>query len=293
MSGSDRGKRHQDLGATVFGALAIFGVCVLIYALAFLNGREAERRQQTPAAYSQAAQADAQRACAGREDGAAFECIYERVKASQEQARGEQDLSAQQRAATAALAAAVVALITLVVTGIGVWFVKRTLDATLKAVEDTSEATEAMREANEIAKEAQAANLAIGQSQVRAYISLSNIAVCDLDDGFEVNFDVENSGQSPARRVNISFQVRVQGMPFGVAPRTMPLGDFSASHRERGKTFAFRLPEEWDGFINETSVFDITLVATFFDVFYQRREEPTHFCAIKGSDGYAFLRTPF
>lgn len=154
MSDSDRRKRTEALAVTAFCVVTIFGAIVLMYALGLLNGRESERRQQTPAAYSQSAQADAERACAGAQSDALFECVYERVEASQEQARGEQDLSAQQRAASAALASAVVALLTLIISVIGVWFVKRTLDATLVAVEDNSIATNAMIDANNIAANA-------------------------------------------------------------------------------------------------------------------------------------------
>ena len=51
------------------------------------------------------------------------------------------------------MVAAIVAAMTLIVTAIGVWFVKRTLDATLNAVEDTSKATMAMERQNELSAE--------------------------------------------------------------------------------------------------------------------------------------------
>lgn len=162
MHGSNRGGHSEALGFLALSGLLIFGA--LVWGLGFLQGSESERRRQIPASYSRTAQADAQRTCVGTESSAIFECVYEKVEASQEQARGEQDLSAQQRAAFAALASAVLALLTLVVTGIGVWFVKRTLDATLKAVQDTSEATEAMRESNRIARESV-------EAQMRAWVS--------------------------------------------------------------------------------------------------------------------------
>lgn len=163
MSAGNRGLRSEALATTAFCAAALVGSIILFYSLGVLNGREAERREQTPESYSKGARFDAERSCSGREPGALFDCIYERVEASGEQANAEQDLSAQQRAATSGLASAVVAFLTLIVTGIGVWFVKRTLDATLTAVEDTSLATKAMGEQNRIAflavAEAKQANL--------------------------------------------------------------------------------------------------------------------------------------
>lgn len=89
-------------------------------------------------------------------------CVYDRVAANHETALVEQDLSAQQRAATSALLTAIIGIIALVVTAIGVWFVKRTLDATLEAVKDTSEATAAMKGANEIAIAAQRPWISLG-----------------------------------------------------------------------------------------------------------------------------------
>ena len=123
MSYSNRIKRSETTAATSFGALAVLGTTIVLYALGVLNGRETERRERTPTSYSQAAKADAQSACAGSEPSAVFECVYERVEASQEQARGEQDLTAQQRAATSALASAAIALFTLIITKALKWMV--------------------------------------------------------------------------------------------------------------------------------------------------------------------------
>lgn len=154
MSDGNRGQGNPHLGA--YGvALAIVLCTIITGILSYSSGRESERRNHAPASYSRAAKQDAERACVGMDSGTAFECIYEKVEASQEQARGEQDLSAQQRAASAAMISAIIALLTLGATGMGVWYVKRTLDATLEAVKDTSKATVAMNDANEIAKAAQ------------------------------------------------------------------------------------------------------------------------------------------
>lgn len=208
MSDGNRGNRSEALAAAVFGALAVFGAIFLLYALGVLNGRESERREQTPTSYSQAAKTDAHRACAGLERGASFECVYERVEASQEQARGEQDLSAQQRAASAALASAVVALLTLIVTIIGVWFIKRTLDATLEAVEDTSLATVEMGRANEIAREALAlqgrAWLTVG-AQIEGHLEMSDQ---HPEIRISVALTITNVGSNPATNVALAVELR-------------------------------------------------------------------------------------
>ncbi len=152
MSGSGRGGEPSPVAGIIAG-IGIIIALALAWGLGLLQSSETERRQQIPTAYSRAAKADAERACVGAEASALFECVYEKVEASQEQARGEQNLSAQQRAASSALVSAVLALFTLIITGIGVWFVKRTLDATLEAVRDTSAATQEMQLANAITKE--------------------------------------------------------------------------------------------------------------------------------------------
>lgn len=195
MSGSNRGNRTETVALTAFCSIAVLGICALLYVLGLLNGRQAERRQQAPASYSEAAKADAQRACVGGEPSAVFECVYERVESGDQSARADQDLTAQQRAADSALASAVVSLLTLFISGIGVWFVKRTLEATLEAVEDTGNATKAMVRQNEIAEAAQ-----------RAWVSI-DVAISDasVNSGMEgaLILSFKNIGQTVAHQLDM------------------------------------------------------------------------------------------
>jgi hypothetical protein len=197
MPRGNRGKGYPHLGAS--GVLLAIILCSIIAGvLAYSSGRESERRNNAPASYTHAAKQDAQSACVGMETGAAFECIYEKVESSQDQARAEQDLSAQQRAASAAMISAIIAFLTLGATGLGVWYVKRTLDATLEAVKDTSEATQAMREANEIARDTK-------ERQLRAYICLDNtqvIAIAPIIQEYVIKINVYNSGTTPAHNLS-------------------------------------------------------------------------------------------
>ncbi len=145
-------KNSPDLGA--FGYFtAIVLCCTIVGGLAYGLGSQKERRQQLPASYAKAAKEDAERACAAIQPAASFDCIYEKAQSAQEQALNEQDLTAQQSAANSALMSAIIAFFTLILSGVGVWFVRRTLEATVKAVEDTSTATAAMVKQNEIAEE--------------------------------------------------------------------------------------------------------------------------------------------
>ncbi|MFQ3895322.1 hypothetical protein [Sphingobium sp. R-7] len=202
MSGSDRGDRTADLGG--FGILAAIAICCLIVGLlGYLQGQQAERDKQTSKTYSEAAQKDAQRACVGMEPGAAFECIYEKVESSNEQANTDKDLTAQFRAADSALFSAVFTFLTLAISGLGVWYVKRTLDATLKAVEDTSKATDAMLLANRIAQEA-------SEGERRPMIKIGYIALSRMDgDAPNVTVDIVNVGRSVATIVDSHVQTHV------------------------------------------------------------------------------------
>lgn len=68
--------------------------------------------------------------------------------------RDQQDLDAQQDMAFWAMLMFFATVATVIVAGLGVFFVKRTLDATLKAVQSTADATDEMISANEIARNA-------------------------------------------------------------------------------------------------------------------------------------------
>lgn len=201
MSDGDGGSRPATLGAFgYFSAIAL--CCTIVGGLAYGLGRQDERRYETPAAYAQAAKADAQRACVDPKKVASFDCIYEKVQASQEQARGEEDLRAQQKAANSALLSAIISFLALIVTGAGVWFVKRTLEATLEAVEDTGKATVAMQEANEIARDGM-------EKQLRAYVHPEVVESGPQPDNTDQNFGWafairwKNSGITPAVSASI------------------------------------------------------------------------------------------
>lgn len=207
MSDRDRGSEPATLGAFgYFSAIAL--CCIIVGGLAYNFGRQDERRYETPASYAKAAKADAQRACAEREKATAFECIYEKVQASQEQARGEEDLRAQQKASNAALLSTIISFLALFVTGAGVLFVKRTLTATLEVVEDTGKATIAVQEANEIAREGM-------EKQSRAYVYPDGPFPAIRQDhtnqnvewGFAVNW--KNSGNTPALSESMLIWVEV------------------------------------------------------------------------------------
>jgi len=87
--------------------------------------------------------------------------------------KDQRDLIAQESAALWGFWIAVFALLQLAATIVGLIFIKRTLDATWKAVEDTGKATHEMQEANSIARKISAAEL-------RPYLFVEKLEIADL-----------------------------------------------------------------------------------------------------------------
>lgn len=142
----------------------LIGLCFAIalsWGVGWLQGNETAERRDRPRAYADAAKLDAERTCIGTEPRAVFDCVSEKTERAYQTAHDEQDLTAQQRAASSALASAVLSLFSLLLSAVGVWYVKRTLYATLEAVKDTSEATRAMVRQNDLAENAQRPWIAI------------------------------------------------------------------------------------------------------------------------------------
>lgn len=225
MSDSNRGERNSSVGDAFGILLAVILVALIVGALAYSQGKEAERRNQAPADYAQAAKQDALRACAGREAAAVFECVYEKVEAGKEQAQAEQDLDAQQGMKFWAAVMAWLTALAVGITAIGVWFVKRTLDATLEAVEDTGRATDAMLEANRITSQ-------VAEAELRPYVFIDRVELIDIkrddvivsdEDGREdlqkgyfsatAVIHYKNYGKVPARKIK-SFNKSYFGVPW-------------------------------------------------------------------------------
>ncbi len=113
----------------------------LAWGMGYLQARETERREQRPTQYAQSAKEDAQSACVNAAPERVVECVYDKIEAGREQAKAEQDLSAQQRAASSGLASAVISAVTLLVSVAGLWALLRTIrqgDAGLAAAVDAN-----------------------------------------------------------------------------------------------------------------------------------------------------------
>lgn len=206
MSDSDRSDRTEAVGPVFAILAAIVIVATIVGTIAFSQGVEAERRNDAPTAYAEAAKDDALRSCVEGEAAAVFDCIYEKVEASQEQAQAEQDLDAQQGMKLWAAIMAALTFGTLVLTGVALWFIKGTLDATADMVgeakeltQETIKATNAMVEANGIAREA-------AFNQARAHLFPINVTIKDVGLGKRpvIENQFGNQGVSFAENVTAS-----------------------------------------------------------------------------------------
>lgn len=225
--------RNQDCNAValtwVFPVLGICLAVALSWGLGWLQGRERELRSQTPNSYAAAAKRDVERSCLGNDPRVVFECVNAKVENAYETAHDEQDLSAQQRAAFSALISSIFGFFSLILSVIGVWYVKRTLDATLQAVNDTSDATKAMLRQNEISFEKERGHLKslyceahqFQPGNIVSVIKFENIgaSLCEI---YGFSFEFTDSAMFPLHLSEPS-----EGLQIKIAPGT--LGDLGAS----------------------------------------------------------------
>ena len=190
MPNSNRGARTPIVGLIALVAIS----CLTTVLVADLLDRHRNTVQQYEANSStHAAHAEDQieNCFSVAEDIGKAECIRKAVDAQSENERAEADLVAQREMSNWALGMLYVTMLMALVTGLGVYFVWRTLKATQQMAIDTRD---------------------IGEAQVRAYVevSVASFSVPFPKPGkASVTFRVNNIGQSPAHNVSTSVAVFV------------------------------------------------------------------------------------
>lgn len=119
------------------------------------------------------------------------------TQTARQELRADADLQAQQDMAFYALLMFIATAATVILTGLGLYFIKRTLDATLRAVEDTGKATQAMLRQTEIAEEARRPWVHITLKQFTPITVGPDSLTCD------VLLEIGNVGPTPANKVQI------------------------------------------------------------------------------------------
>ena len=194
----------------VIVALGVFAWAWLIWNISADYTKRQTQAERYIQDYATATTEQIGRACTGLEAARLRECIAEQMEASRENERGERDLRAQQDMAEWAFWMFFVSAVTMGLTAVALWFVKGTLDATRRAVEDTSEATRAMHAANEIARE----NMELENRPILQFVGFELSEWGESRDKMLLRAQWQNIGKMPARPVGTRvFRAYVKGNP--------------------------------------------------------------------------------
>lgn len=207
-------KKRENVVALALAVGVALVLAILIWQVSAHHTRSTEEARHRAQDHANGTERRIERACGGTEPAAMMECVAEQVAASREDQRAEYDLSAQQRMADWALLSMIAAVFTTALTAVALWFVKGTLEATQKAVEDTSTATDAMLAANVIAK--RAADMAEIGAAEQAELFRGQLAVANRNAGASIAMqrpwlDVAIEFREPDVRYGqrLSYQIRV------------------------------------------------------------------------------------
>jgi hypothetical protein len=259
------------VAAVAFCGIAIIGFLALVWSLGSLTGREAERRLTSSHKHGLDAKGSAIRLCSTRTDDQRLECLYEAVKAAEETALTEQDLTAQQRAAWGAMIAAVCAFISIPIGIGGLWAVVRSLKHTERAISVSMASMDETRKANDQYRK-----------QSRAVLYTSDLIFSlDYIDGDKnlvctARFKIENVGDTPAHRVAIKLGLHLlnKRKRIAAASKSHHIGVIkAASKSEREVIFIVKDRAVFDQNINKFSRALITFERTYVDVFDERTTE--------------------
>jgi len=172
----------------------------MFYDMGASSARNDERSKRYTSTYAADAAKHVEKDCAGRAGKALVECMVEIVDATRESQRAESDLGAQWQAANWVAWATIIAGVQLVATILGLVYIRETLLATVKAVEDTGVATQAMKDANLIADRT-------SRQQLRAYLT-PEIAVVEWHPNginYKITISFKNTGGTPATKASIQW----------------------------------------------------------------------------------------
>ncbi|MGR3437982.1 hypothetical protein [Salipiger abyssi] len=175
----------------------------MIYATGWTFGVDAGRDEVTAREHYEQIKRYELDSCSNLMGPALAECVTKAIESAQGQSESRQDLYAQKDMAKYTFWVLLATCLTVGITGVGVYFVKRTLDATITAVEETSAATQAMREANQIAR--RSADI---QTRPFLLIDVTKVQVAVRRIGYFSNIfiqvPVKNYGITPAYDPNVA-----------------------------------------------------------------------------------------
>lgn len=211
MSGSNRGKGIAPLEA-LFCVLALLGLASVIYATGRTLGVDTGRSEVIAREHYEREKQNALNACSNGKVLASVECVTKAIESAQNKSETQQGLFAQQDSARWAFWSMMGAWVALGVTVVGVWFVKRTLDATWDALQEARDGTTAALIAAEAGRRANEISEKLGVAQTRPYLVFTeaNFLGHSKDGKALVEITVKNSGVSPANEISFFGQSVVE-----------------------------------------------------------------------------------
>lgn len=195
----------------LIGGLA--AIALVAFTLIYSKGYQAaDQRNEAENAARNTAQQHYQECVAKLTAQEALECYQRAEKAARDDQRADQDLNAQREMADWAegmlWASVTLGVTTIIITGLGVYYVRRTLAESVRATNAAVEAAKAGQKANEIAEDAAVLARRLGQAQVRSYLSCIGGKFSAYRGFLMLTFSVRNTGQTPAMQCFINYRVR-------------------------------------------------------------------------------------
>lgn len=133
-------------------------------------------------------------------------CVHDVIQATNEHDRAENDLVAQTEMAWWAFWMAIVSGAALIITAVGIYFIRETLVETRKAVKAADDAVDVTQD--------------VGQAQVRAYVACQSAKFAVDLDAFWCAVTLKNAGQSPAFDVEMTGSILCMHQSKGDDGRT-------------------------------------------------------------------------
>jgi len=191
-------KRDPNRRTTLLEAFAICvviaGVAIIIFATGRTAGVDVGRNEVTARDHYEAVKNAALAACIDTEPTALRQCVIESTEMAQNQSESRQGLFAQQDMSRWAFWMMIISGCTLLVTGIGIVWIRDTLVETRRAVKAADDAVKVTRD--------------IGEAQISPYLSIVHAsAFIDERNGISFTVQVKNSGQTPAKNVHVIVSV--------------------------------------------------------------------------------------
>lgn len=237
--------------------VAIAGTAVIIFATGRVAGVDIGRDEVSAHEHYQVVKDSALAACVDTDPTALRKCVIEAAETAQNQSEARQDLYAQQDMSRWAFWMTIISGLTMLMTGVGIVWIRDTLVETRRAVDSADDAVRVTRE--------------IGVAQISPYLSIVRAsAFVDEQCGICFRVQVKNSGQTPAKNVHVIVSVWVNrpftppGNDVGdgteasveVFSRPLNLGDLpaqgmeeSALHHTRNLSFPVDVVRNDDGVI--------------------------------------------